>query len=69
MLHVKVVIVKFRISHGDMLQSLIPDAFWVKGEDSSETRDYVFSQLRTTDKKKVVAIIRHGLAFEKKLMF
>eukprot|EP00028_Trichosphaerium_sp_Am-I-7-wt_P001054 CAMPEP_0168530062 /NCGR_PEP_ID=MMETSP0405-20121227/14384_1 /TAXON_ID=498012 /ORGANISM="Trichosphaerium sp, Strain Am-I-7 wt" /LENGTH=494 /DNA_ID=CAMNT_0008554113 /DNA_START=719 /DNA_END=2199 /DNA_ORIENTATION=+ len=53
----RILVLVKRIAHGDALQALIPDAYWVKGEDSAETRDYVFSQLRETDKKKVVAII------------
>ena len=38
-----------RIEHGDMLADLIPQASWVKGEDTSETRKVVIDQLKHSE--------------------
>jgi hypothetical protein len=48
-----------RLQHGENLKRLLPDAHWIKGEDSSETRNVVFDELRRPlgKKKKVVAIM------------
>jgi len=35
-----------RISHGDSLQKLIPDALWVAGRDDLETRKDVIEKLQ-----------------------
>jgi hypothetical protein len=45
-----------RLQHGDALHELLPGSYWVRGQDDSATREYVFSQLRQSDKPKVVAI-------------
>jgi len=45
-----------RLAHGDAIHQLIPGSFWVTGQDSTDTREYVFEQLRKSTKPKVVAI-------------
>lgn len=46
-----------KLRHGDMLNELIPGSFWIRGEDSVETREFVLNKLRKSDQKKVVAIV------------
>jgi hypothetical protein len=38
---------------------MLPDAYWIQGQDSTETREFVLSQLRENraGRKKVVAIV------------
>jgi superfamily II DNA or RNA helicase len=38
------------------LHDLLPGSFWIKGQDDAETREFVFNQLRHSEKEKVVAI-------------
>jgi len=45
-----------RKAHGDALHKLIPRSHWVSGDDDLKTREYVFSKLRKSTEKKVVAI-------------
>lgn len=52
----RILILVKRISQGDILSKLIPGSYWVKGEDTVETREYVLNQLRHNMKDKVVAI-------------
>ncbi len=46
-----------KLKHGDTLHEMIPESYWIRGEDNMETREYVLSQLRKSTKKKVVAIV------------
>jgi superfamily II DNA or RNA helicase len=49
-----------RIQHGDILNSLIPNSLWVKGEDNADTRKEVIKQLNEA-KEDVVAIATTGI--------
>lgn len=49
-----------RLAHGDMLQSLLPKAFWIKGEDDLDTRKQVVEHL-TKSKGNVIAIATQGI--------
>ncbi|KAM9959066.1 hypothetical protein ACTFIR_000117 [Dictyostelium discoideum] len=53
----RIMILVKRLSHGDELFKLLPDAYWIKGEDDQETREHVIKKLRKSDpNKKVIAI-------------
>jgi superfamily II DNA or RNA helicase len=52
----RILILVKRLQHGDALHELLPGSYWVRGQDDAATREYVFSQLRQSDKPKVVAI-------------
>ncbi|KAN0028625.1 hypothetical protein ACTFIV_010471 [Dictyostelium citrinum] len=53
----RIMILVKRISHGDELFKLLPNAYWIKGEDDQETREHVIKKLRESNpNKKVVAI-------------
>jgi len=52
----RIMILVRRIPHGDNLHVLMPDAHWIRGQDNSDTRNYVLGQLRESKEKKVVAI-------------
>jgi len=52
----RIMILVKRLTHGDILSKMIPDAYWVKGDDNVETREHVIQQLRNSNEKKVVAI-------------
>ena len=52
----RILILVRSLIHGDNLSKLLPDAFWIKGEDDMLTREFVFGELRKSNKKKVVAI-------------
>eukprot|EP00698_Gefionella_okellyi_P004899 TRINITY_DN14527_c0_g1_i2.p1 TRINITY_DN14527_c0_g1~~TRINITY_DN14527_c0_g1_i2.p1 ORF type:complete len:372 (-),score=65.84 TRINITY_DN14527_c0_g1_i2:38-1153(-) len=52
----RILILVRRLSHGNRLSFLMPDAFWIQGADDMATRDFVFKQLSTSSAKKVVAI-------------
>lgn len=53
----RILILVKRLSHGDILKDLIPEAHWVRGEDTSETRELVLQELRQSKQKKVIAIL------------
>ncbi|XP_049849697.1 uncharacterized protein LOC126320003 [Schistocerca gregaria] len=53
----RILILVRRLSHGDRLKELLPEAYWVRGEDNYKTREYVLSQLRHSASEKVVAIM------------
>lgn len=53
----RILILVKRLAHGDKLKDMIPNAHWIRGEDSSETREKVLQELRQSDQKKVVAIM------------
>ena len=48
-----------RIAHGDTLKSLIPHAYWVKGQDNNDTRKEVIDKLQKSEE--CVAIATHGI--------
>jgi superfamily II DNA or RNA helicase len=50
-----------RIAHGDMLQKIIPDAFWVAGRDDINTRREVIEKLQKASKEDAVAIATQGI--------
>ncbi|KAN0030865.1 hypothetical protein ACTA71_009510 [Dictyostelium dimigraforme] len=53
----RIMILVKRLSHGDELFKLLPNAYWIKGEDDQETREHVIKKLRDSNpNKKVVAI-------------
>jgi len=52
----RILVLVKRLQHGDELHKLLPNSYWIKGEDDAETREHVIHLLRTTKKKKVVAI-------------
>lgn len=47
---------RFRLAHGTILHSMIPDSHWIKGEDSLEEREFVFSLLIKSPNLKEVVI-------------
>ncbi len=49
-----------RLAHGEALQSLIPDALWVRGEDNLDTRKDVIDQLQYSKGNKI-AIATQGI--------
>ena len=49
-----------RLAHGDMLEQLIPNAIWVRGQDTLETRKQVIDRLKHS-RKKTVAIATQGI--------
>jgi superfamily II DNA or RNA helicase len=49
-----------RIAHGDLLESLIPNSLWIKGEDDMKTRAEVIEYLKSY-KNKVVGIATSGI--------
>jgi superfamily II DNA or RNA helicase len=53
----RILILVRRLPHGDRLKALMPDAHWIRGEDTAETREHVLEQLRQSDRTKVVAIM------------
>lgn len=53
----RILILVRRLPHGDRLKELMPDAHWIRGEDTAETREFVLQQLRQSDQPKVVAIM------------
>lgn len=44
-----------RITHGDILNKMLPNSLWVQGKDNSETRKEVIKQLQKS-KKSIIAI-------------
>eukprot|EP01132_Coremiostelium_polycephalum_P000458 gene458-579_t len=52
----RIMILVKRLSHGEQLSKLIPNSYWIKGEDSIETREHVIKQLCTSTDEKVVGI-------------
>jgi superfamily II DNA or RNA helicase len=52
----RILVMVKRLQHGDYLHDLLPGSFWIKGQDDAETREFVFNQLRHSEKEKVVAI-------------
>jgi superfamily II DNA or RNA helicase len=53
----RILILVRRLSHGDRLKELMPEAHWIRGEDNAETREFVLQQLRQSESPKVVAIM------------
>lgn len=53
----RILVLVKRLKHGDILKELIPNAHWIRGEDTTETRESVLQQLRVSKEKKVVAIM------------
>lgn len=53
----RILILVRRLPHGDRLKELIPDAHWIRGEDTHATREFVLQQLRSSESPKVVAIM------------
>ena len=53
----RVLILVRRLPHGDRLKELMPEAHWIRGEDTAATREFVLQQLRQSDSPKVVAIM------------
>lgn len=53
----RILILVRRLPHGDRLKELMPDAHWIRGEDSASTREFVLQQLRQSENPKVVAIM------------
>lgn len=49
-----------RIEHGDRLFDMIPNALWVRGQDTIETRKEIINRLKT-EKEKLVAIATSGI--------
>lgn len=49
-----------RVSHGDLLKNMMPDALWVYGKDTIETRCEVIKQLQES-KDNMVAIVTQGI--------
>jgi superfamily II DNA or RNA helicase len=49
-----------RIEHGDRLHDRIPGSFWVRGQDTSETRKDIVNKLKV-EKGNVVAIATAGI--------
>ena len=58
--HGRSLIIVERLEHGDMLQDLIPQAVWVRGQDNLETRGHVIEMLKTS-KEDVIAIATQGI--------
>jgi superfamily II DNA or RNA helicase len=54
------VILVERLSHGDTLKQMMPEALWVQGKDNQDTRKEVISQLQVA-KGNVVAIATTGI--------
>ncbi|EFA77807.1 hypothetical protein PPL_09305 [Heterostelium album PN500] len=52
----RIMILVKRISHGDRLARMMPNAYWVKGDDNVETREFVLHKLKYAKNQKVVAI-------------
>jgi superfamily II DNA or RNA helicase len=48
-----------RLAHGDVLQSMLPHALWVRGQDNDETRKHVIDQLQK--KEECLAIATQGI--------
>lgn len=44
-----------RITHGDILNSMLPESLWVQGKDDLETRKFVIDKLKNS-KEKVIGI-------------
>lgn len=44
-----------RIAHGDMLQSIMPNAIWVQGKDDMETRNEVIKRLQSDENALAIA--------------
>eukprot|EP01125_Pyxidicula_operculata_P005423 TRINITY_DN192_c0_g1_i3.p1 TRINITY_DN192_c0_g1~~TRINITY_DN192_c0_g1_i3.p1 ORF type:complete len:511 (+),score=26.55 TRINITY_DN192_c0_g1_i3:157-1533(+) len=54
----RIMVMVNRLAHGDALHQLIPGSYWIAGEDSLETQQFVYSLLRDSPAdKKVVAIV------------
>lgn len=56
----RILIIVERIEHGDRLQNKMPNALWVRGKDTSETRKIIIDRLKT-EKDKIVAIATSGI--------
>lgn len=56
----RILIIVERISHGDLLNDIIPGSLWVRGQDTMETRKEVIRRLKE-DKGKVVGIATSGI--------
>jgi len=52
----RILILVNKLAHGTYLQSLIPNSYWIKGDDSLEEREKVFKLLIQSKNKKEVAI-------------
>ena len=55
----RTLIIVDRLEHGERLRQRLPDAEWVRGEDSMSAREMVIERLKT--EKKVVAIATAGI--------
>lgn len=56
----RILIIVERISHGDLLNDMIPGSIWVRGQDTLDTRKQVIKRLKE-DTGKVVAIATSGI--------
>lgn len=56
----RTLIIVERIGHGDQLFDMIPNALWVRGEDSLETRKHIIKRLKE-DQGNTVAIATSGI--------
>jgi superfamily II DNA or RNA helicase len=56
----RTLIIVERISHGDLLQDLIPGSLWVRGQDTIETRKDIIKKLKENTSK-TVAIATSGI--------
>lgn len=56
----RILIIVERLEHGDRLLDLIPDAVWIRGQDTIETRKVVINRLKE-EKGKIVAIATSGI--------
>jgi superfamily II DNA or RNA helicase len=56
----RTLIIVERISHGDQLYDMIPNALWVRGEDSLDTRKHIINRLKK-DQGNTVAIATSGI--------
>lgn len=56
----RILIIVERLEHGDRLLDLMPDAVWVRGQDTIETRKVVIKRLKE-EQGKIVAIATSGI--------
>lgn len=56
----RILIIVERLEHGDRLLDLMPNAVWVRGQDTLETRKFVIKRLKE-EKTKIVAIATSGI--------
>jgi len=53
----RIMILVSKLEHGDRLHALLEDSYWIRGEDTMDTREHVLTQLIHSSKKKVVAVV------------